>query len=147
MFEPTSIFDESNDESVLTRIQDDDGSQIITIFHAPHDVLGEDGPIITQIADDSVFVIFSDEYIQEKIGNAIELNPDQSLEESVLSGIAVVIGVAGFEERFRNDVHHGADRERWMASITPQKAVDIIVALAKPHFEVLVIEPLNRGDG
>ena len=94
MFEPTSIFDESNDESVLTRIQDDDGSQIITIFHAPHDVVGEDGPIITQIADDSVFVIFSDEYIQEKIGNAIELNPDQSLEESVLSGIAVVIGVA-----------------------------------------------------
>jgi hypothetical protein len=94
MFEPTSIFDESNDESVLTRIQDDDGSQIITIFHAPHDVLSEDGPIITQIADDSVFVIFSDEYIQEKIGNAIELNPDQSLEESVLSGIAVVIGVA-----------------------------------------------------
>ena len=94
MFEPTWIFDESNDESVLTRIQDDDGSQIITIFHAPHDVLGEDGPIITQIADDSVFVIFSDEYIQEKIGNAIELNPDQSLEESVLSGIAVVIGVA-----------------------------------------------------
>jgi hypothetical protein len=94
MFEPTSIFDESNDESVLTRIQDDDGSQIITIFHAPHDVLGEDGPIITQIADDTVFVIFSDEYIQEAIGNMIEINPDQTFEENVFSGIGIVLSVA-----------------------------------------------------
>jgi len=94
MFEPNWIFDEPYDETVLTRICDDEGSRIITIFRAPYDVLGEDGPIITQIADDTVFVIFSDEYIQEAIGNMIEINPDQTFEENVFSGIGIVLSVA-----------------------------------------------------
>ena len=69
----------SNEESddVMLRIFQKETGQMVTIVTAERDTLGEDGPVVTQIADDQVIVMFSLEYVTHKMDEAIARNRDE----------------------------------------------------------------------
>ena len=83
----------NEDEDVMARISNEYGEQV-TILSAPRDTLGEDGPVVTQVSNDQVIVIFSDEFIQEKLKAAITNNEEDFGDASFAIGFTYLLTLA-----------------------------------------------------
>lgn len=68
----------SEDESdVMLRIKHQESGKMVTVITAERETLGEDGPVVTQISDDQVIVVFAMEYVKHKMDEAISRNADE----------------------------------------------------------------------
>jgi len=92
MDEMRFIDDEGDD--VMMRIIEKNSGKMVTIMTADQDTLGEDGPVLTQIADDQVIVIYSLEYVMEKMNAAVEKNREDFGDMAFSIGFTFLINQA-----------------------------------------------------
>lgn len=95
-------FTEGEGEDVMARIIEKDSGKMVTIMTANRETLGEDGPVLTQIADDQVIVIYSLEYVMEKMDAAIRNNSDDFGEMAFTIGFSFLMNqaMAAVREKF-----------------------------------------------
>ena len=86
----------SNEDSgdVMCRFIDEKRGYEITVITAPEESLGEDGPVVTQISNDSVIVVFSDEFVERKIDSIFQRNVEEMGEQAMGVGIAYIMNTA-----------------------------------------------------
>ena len=87
-------FNDDESEDVMVRIVEEKSGKMVTIMTARHDTLGEDGPVLTQIADDQVIVIYSNEYVMRKMNAAIENNREEFGEMAFTIGFSFLLNQA-----------------------------------------------------
>lgn len=87
-------FNDDESEDVMVRIVEEKSGKMVTIMTAAHDTLGEDGPVLTQIADDQVIVIYSNEYVMRKMEAAIEKNREEFGEMAFTIGFSYLLNQA-----------------------------------------------------
>lgn len=80
-----------DEEDILCRFIDSDTNRRITVITAPRETLNEDGPIVTQIADNEVIVMFADEFIERKVNHSYEVNKEEFGEMAIGIGLAFVM--------------------------------------------------------
>ncbi len=85
----------SEEESdVMLRIKHEESGKMITVVTAERATLGEDGPVVTQISDDQVVVIFAMEYVKHKMDQAIERNADEFGDMALTIGLSYLLNQA-----------------------------------------------------
>lgn len=87
-------FTNDDGEDVMVRIVEEKSGKMVTIMTAEHNTLGEDGPVLTQIADDQVIVIYSNEYVMRKMNAAIEKNHEEFGEMAFTIGFSFLLNQA-----------------------------------------------------
>lgn len=87
-------FSREESEDVLVRIFHEESEKMVTIITADYSTIGEDGPVVTQIAEDRVVVIFSNEYVEKKINAAIERNAEEFGEMAFTIGFSFIVNSA-----------------------------------------------------
>jgi hypothetical protein len=87
-------FNDDESEDVMVRIVEEKSGKMVTIMTAGHETLGEDGPVLTQIADDQVIVIYSNEYVMRKMNAAIENNREEFGEMAFTIGFSFLLNQA-----------------------------------------------------
>lgn len=70
-------FSNEDSDDVMARLVSEKDGYTLTIITAPRDVLQEDGPVVNQIAEDQVIVIYALEYVMEKMDAAYEKNHEE----------------------------------------------------------------------
>jgi len=87
-------FQEEDGSDVLARLYNEEQGFTVTIITAPEDVLQEEGPVVNQISNDEVIIIYADEFIQRKMDAAYEKNKDEFGEMARGIGFAYIMGEA-----------------------------------------------------
>jgi hypothetical protein len=85
---------EENDPDILARFINEHDGYEVTILTTPEDVLQEDGPVVNQISEDRITVIFSNEYVERKLIESHEKNKDEFGEKAFAVGFAVIVSKA-----------------------------------------------------
>ena len=80
-------------EDVMARISNEYGEEV-TILTAPRETLGEDGPVVTQISNDKIIVVFSDEFIERKLKAGLDNNKEEFGEASIAIGFTYILTLA-----------------------------------------------------
>lgn len=84
----------NEEEDVLCRFIDKENNRTITVITAPHSALQEDGPVVTQIAENQVVVVFADEFIARKVEMSYEKNKEEFGDMAMGIGLAFVMRAA-----------------------------------------------------
>lgn len=85
----------SEDESdVMLRVMHEESGKMITVVTAERATIGEDGPVVTQISDDQVVIIFAMEYVQHKMEQAIERNSEEFGDMAFTIGLSYLLNQA-----------------------------------------------------
>ena len=90
----TIEFVNEGSDDVLVRVINKQTGQMVTLITAERSVLGEDGPIATQIAEDQIIIVFSEEYVRNKIDESIIRNVDDFGDMAVTIGISHLLNEA-----------------------------------------------------
>lgn len=89
------IDNETESEDVMARIFNPELGLHVTIITAPESTLKEDGPVVTQITDSDIYVLYSDEFVERKIETAFEKNREDLGEMMAFSvGVSFLISQA-----------------------------------------------------
>ncbi len=70
-------FKDEDSDDVMCRLHNESSGYTLTIITAAQDVLQEDGPVVNQISNDEVIVIYSLEYVMQKMSAAYEKNHEE----------------------------------------------------------------------
>lgn len=65
---------EEEGDDVMARLFNEELGFTVTIITAPEHVLKEQGPVVNQISDDEIIIIYSEEFVDEKITSAYDNN-------------------------------------------------------------------------
>jgi hypothetical protein len=87
------FLDEESDD-VMVRIVEKESGKMVTIMTAQRETLGEDGPVLTQIADDQVVVIYALEYVMQKMDAAVEKNREEFGDMAFTIGFSFLLNQA-----------------------------------------------------
>lgn len=87
-------FNEEFDEDVLARFVNEKDGYEVTIITAPEEVLKEDGPVVNQISEDRITIIFAYEYLEKKLEAAHEKNHEEFGNAAFGIGLAFIISQA-----------------------------------------------------
>ena len=87
-------FQQEDGDDVLARLYNEEQGFAVTIVTAPEEVLQEEGPVVNQISNDEVIIVYADEFIQRKMDAAYENNKDEFGEMARGIGFAYIIGQA-----------------------------------------------------
>ncbi len=87
-------FQEEDGNDVLARLYNEEQGFTVTIITAPEEVLQEEGPVVNQISNDEVIIVYADEFIQRKMDAAYEKNKDEFGEMARGIGFAYIMGEA-----------------------------------------------------
>ena len=87
-------FQQEDGDDVLARLYNEEQGFTVTIITAPEDVLQEEGPVVNQISNDEVIIIYADEFIQRKMESAYEKNKEEFGEMARGIGFAYIMGEA-----------------------------------------------------
>ena len=87
------FLDEESDD-VMMRIVEKNSGKMVTIVTAERTTLGEDGPVLTQIADDQVIVMYALEYVMEKMNAAVEKNQEEFGDMAFTIGFTFLVNQA-----------------------------------------------------
>ena len=87
-------FTEGDGEDVMLRVVEQETGKMVTVITAEQETLGSEGPLVTQIADDQVIVLFSNEYVKAKIDSAIEKNQEEFGDMAFTIGFSYIINQA-----------------------------------------------------
>lgn len=97
-------FAHEDSDDVMCRIFHEETEKMVTIITAKRETLGEDGPVVTHIADDRVIVLFSLEFVADKIEAAVKNNAEDFGEMAFTIGFSYIVATAmqAVSERFLN---------------------------------------------
>lgn len=87
-------FQQEDGDDVLARLYNEEQGFSVTIITAPEEVLKEEGPVVNQISNDEVIIVYADEFIQRKMDAAYEKNKDEFGEMARGIGFAYIMGEA-----------------------------------------------------
>ena len=87
-------FQQEDGDDVLARLYNEEQGFSVTIITAPEEVLQEEGPVVNQISNDEVIIVYADEFIQRKMDAAYEKNKDEFGEMARGIGFAYIMGEA-----------------------------------------------------
>lgn len=87
-------FQQEDGDDVLARLYNEEQGFAVTIVTAPEEVLQEEVPVVNQISNDEVIIVYADEFIQRKMDAAYENNKDEFGEMARGIGFAYIIGQA-----------------------------------------------------
>lgn len=87
------FIDEESDD-VMVRIVEKESGKMVTIMTADRETLGEDGPVLTQIADDQVVVVYALEYVMNKMDAAVEKNREEFGDMAFAIGFSFLVNQA-----------------------------------------------------
>jgi hypothetical protein len=87
-------FTEGDGEDVMLRVVDKKTGKMVTIITAGEETLGSEGPLVTQISDDQVIVMFSDEYVKAKMDAAVEKNHEEFGDMAFTIGFSYILNQA-----------------------------------------------------
>lgn len=93
MFVNLSLEDGMGDDVLARFVNERDGYEV-TIITAPEEVLKEDGPVVNQISDDRITIIFADEYIERRLEIAHEKNHEEFGNAAFGIGLAFIVSQA-----------------------------------------------------
>jgi hypothetical protein len=65
------------EDDVMARLFNEELGYTVTIITAPEHVLKEDGPVVNQISNDEIIIIYSDEFVDKKITSAYDNNHEE----------------------------------------------------------------------
>lgn len=86
---------EEESDEIMARMFNPEIGLNVTILTAPEDTLQEDGPVVTQITDSDVYVIYSDEYVERKLAAAFDKNREEFGEAMAFTiGLSFLISTA-----------------------------------------------------
>lgn len=100
-------FKEEDGDDIMCRLTNQSDGYTLTIITAPHDVLKEDGPVVNQISNDEVIVIYALEYVMHKMEAAYEKNHEEFGDMAHGIGFSFLINeaVRVASERFTPDTN------------------------------------------
>ena len=87
-------FSDEDSDDVMVRIVEKETGKMVTIMTADRETLGQDGPVLTQIADDQVIVVYAFEYVLEKMNAAVEKNHEEFGEMAFTIGFTFLLNQA-----------------------------------------------------
>jgi hypothetical protein len=87
-------FTDGDGEDVMLRVIEKETGKMVTIITAEQETLGGEGPLVTQISDDQVIVMFSNEYVKAKLDAAIEKNQEEFGDMAFTIGFSYILNQA-----------------------------------------------------
>lgn len=87
-------FTEDDGDDVMARFYNEERGLTVTVITAPEDVLKEEGPVVNQISNDEVIVIYSDEFVEKKLVSGYEKNKEEFGEMAIGIGFAYLMSEA-----------------------------------------------------
>lgn len=63
----------------------------VTIITAGYDTIGEDGPVVTQMSESDIIVVYSDEYVERKLSSAQEKNREDFGDTAWTIGLSFLV--------------------------------------------------------
>ena len=67
----------SDDPEVMFRFENPETGQQVAVIAAPPETMDEDGPVVIQLTEDNVVVLFNECFVEEKLERAIERNAEE----------------------------------------------------------------------
>lgn len=92
MYINLNMYEDSED--VLARFKHEEKGYEVIVITAPREVLKEDGPVLNQTSSKDIQVIFSLEYIEEKLDAAQRNNEADFGEGAFAIGFALILSQA-----------------------------------------------------
>ena len=77
----------SDDPEVMFRFENPETGQQIAVIAAPPETMDEDGPVVIQLTEDNIVVLFNECFVEEKFERSIERNAEEC-------GEAMAMGMA-----------------------------------------------------
>ena len=95
----------SEDPEVMFRFENPETGQRVAVITAPPETIDGDGPVVIQLAEDNIVVLFNERFVEEKFLRAIELNSEEfgegeaaAMAMSHLMQVALLAASKKFEE-------------------------------------------------
>lgn len=67
----------SDDPDVMFRFENPETGQQVAVIAAPADSMDEDGPVVIQLTDDNIVVLYNERFVEEKFNRALEVAADE----------------------------------------------------------------------
>ncbi len=67
----------SDDPEVMFRFENPDTGHHVAVIAAPPETMDEDGPVVIQLSDDNIVVLFNERFVEEKMHRAIDGNAEE----------------------------------------------------------------------
>ena len=67
----------SDDPEVMFRFENPETGQQIAVIAAPPETMDEDGPVVIQLTEDNIVVLFNECFVEEKFERSIERNAEE----------------------------------------------------------------------
>jgi hypothetical protein len=95
----------SEDPEVMFRFENPETGQHVAVITAPPETMDEDGPVVIQLTDDNIVVLYNERFVEEKFARAIERNAEEfgeataaAMAMSNLMQMALLAAAKKFEE-------------------------------------------------
>ncbi len=67
----------SDDPEVMFRFENPETGQQVAVIAAPPETMDEDGPVVIQLTEDNIVVLFNECFVEEKFERSIERNAEE----------------------------------------------------------------------
>lgn len=67
----------SDDPEVMFRFENPETGQHVAVIAAPPESMDEDGPVVIQLTEDNIVVLYNERFVEEKFARAIERNAEE----------------------------------------------------------------------
>ena len=67
----------SDDPEVMFRFENPETGQQIAVIAAPPETMDEDGPVVIQLTEDNIVVLFNECFVEDKFERSIERNAEE----------------------------------------------------------------------
>ena len=67
----------SDDPEVMFRFENPETGQQVAVIAAPPETMDEDGPVVIQLTEDNIVVLFNECFVEDKFERSIERNAEE----------------------------------------------------------------------
>ena len=67
----------SEDPEIMFRFENPETGQQVAVIAAPPETMDEDGPVVIQLTEDNIVVLFNECFVEEKFERSIERNAEE----------------------------------------------------------------------
>ena len=67
----------SEDPEIMFRFENPETGQQVAVIAAPPETMDEDGPVVIQLTEDNIVVLFNERFVLDKFERAIEVNGEE----------------------------------------------------------------------
>ena len=95
----------SEDPEIMFRFENPETGQQVAVIAAPPETMDEDGPVVIQLTEDNIVVLFNECFVEEKFERSIERNAEECGEAMAMAmamasllEMALLVASRKFEE-------------------------------------------------